>query len=71
MNVLAVLYMPALAVAGAFLADAGIEGVSWVDPPYPEVGAASLIALLLLFPHLERGGVPSTNAEGSGQARRT
>ena len=53
MNVLAVLYMAALAVAGAFQHRAGIEGSNWTNPPYLEVGIGSLIALILLVPHVK------------------
>jgi len=50
MNVLAVVYMAALAVSGAFMADAGIEDASWADPPYLEIGLLSLVALCWLLP---------------------
>jgi hypothetical protein len=50
MNVLAVLYMAALAVSGGFMADAGIEGASWADPPYLEIGLLSLVALGWFLP---------------------
>lgn len=52
MNVLAVLYMAALATGGAFQAAAGIPDVSWHTPPYVEIGIASLIALVVLLPGL-------------------
>jgi hypothetical protein len=63
MNVLAVLYMAALAVSGAFMADAGIDA-SWADPPYLEIGLLSLGALCWLLPkvrpepELRRGSDP-------------
>jgi hypothetical protein len=52
MNVLAVVYMTALVVSGAFMADAGIEDASWADPPYLEIGVLSLVALGWLLPRV-------------------
>lgn len=49
MDVVAVLYMAALAVAGAFQHDAGIPGTMWSTPPYLEVGVASLAVLVMLL----------------------
>lgn len=51
MNTFAVLYMTTLMACGAFLAEAGVQA-SWSDPPYPEVGLASLVALALLARHV-------------------
>jgi hypothetical protein len=54
MNVLAALYMAALATAGAFQQAAGIPDVTWSTPPYLEIGIASLVALAVLLPRLRR-----------------
>lgn len=50
LNVLTVLYMAALAMAGGFIAEAGFEDVSWSTPPYVEIGILALIALAWLLP---------------------
>jgi hypothetical protein len=52
MNVLGVLYMPALAFAAAFQANAGITGTSWAAPPWIELAITSLIACWLLLRQL-------------------
>jgi hypothetical protein len=62
LNVLAVLYMTALVVTAIFLTNAGVNGVSWTDPPYLEVGIASLLALVLFVPHVHR--VPAKRRSG-------
>jgi hypothetical protein len=49
MNVIGVLYMAALACAGAFQAHAGISGASWAAPPYLELAITSLAACWLLL----------------------
>jgi hypothetical protein len=54
MNVLAVLYMAALATSGAFQQTAGIPDVTWSTPPYVEIGIAGLVALALLLARLRR-----------------
>jgi hypothetical protein len=52
MNVVGVLYMPALAFAAAFQANAGITGTSWAAPPWIELAITSLAACWLLLRHL-------------------
>lgn len=49
MNVLAVIYMAALALGGGFQANAGISGVSWAAFPYIELAVVSIIATMLLL----------------------
>jgi hypothetical protein len=49
MNITGVLYMAALAIAGAFQARAGISGASWSAPPYIELAITSLAACWLLL----------------------
>jgi hypothetical protein len=67
MNVLAVVYMTALAVSGAFMTDAGIEDASWADPPYLEIGVLSLVAVGWLLPHVRREShQPSRRSSGHG-----
>jgi len=56
MNVLAVLYMTALAVSGSFMGNAGIPGASWSTPPYLEIGIGSILALAWLLPKVTTGG---------------
>ena len=67
MNVVGVLYMAALAGAGAFQAHAGISGASWAAPPYLELAITSLVAcwLLLQTPrtHAPPRGKPAMDAD--------
>jgi hypothetical protein len=61
MNVLAVIYMAALALAGGFQANAGISGVSWASFPYLELAVTSIIAtVLLLWRYTTPEPAPST-----------
>jgi hypothetical protein len=51
MNILAVVYMAALAFAGGFQANAGISGVSWTSFPCLELAVTSIIATVQLLWH--------------------
>jgi hypothetical protein len=64
MNVLAVLYMAALAFAGGFQASAGINGASWTAQPYIELAVTSLAACWLLLRHLTPGTSPAVATGG-------
>jgi hypothetical protein len=68
MNVLAVLYMSALVVSGAFMAHAGIEDASWAAPPYLEIGLCSLIALVWLLPKVRLASGPPGSASRASSA---
>jgi hypothetical protein len=66
MNVLGVLYMAALALAGRFQANAGISGASWADPPWIELALTSLAACWLLLRNLTAAASPGRPAPAAG-----